>query len=82
MNKQRPISGTAYSCNFKSKTRKPARPKPSGPAAKLLQKTFPELQRLQERDQLVLLRGAESTVVVDHSRGLSAVAQNCIVPGK
>jgi len=50
--------------------------------AQLLQKYLQSLQRLQERNQLVLLRGAQSTVVVDYSRGLSRMPQNGIVPGK
>jgi hypothetical protein len=51
-----------------------------GLAIKLLQKTLAEsLQRLQERNQLVLLRGAERAVVIDDSRGFASVAQNRIV---
>jgi hypothetical protein len=50
--------------------------------AQLLQKYLQSLQRLQERNQLVLLRGAQSAVVVDDSRRFSGMPQNRIVPGE
>jgi len=50
--------------------------------AQLLQKYLQSLQRLQERDQLVLLRGAQGTVVVDDSRRFSRMPQNRIVSGE
>ena len=37
------------------------------------------LQTLQERDELVLLCSAQSTVVVDHPCRLSAMTQNRII---
>src|SRR5947209_8578040 len=40
------------------------------------------LERLQESDELVLLRGAQRTIVVDDSRGFATVTQNRIVSGK
>src|SRR5947209_20166081 len=39
----------------------------------------PQLQRLQERDQLVLLRGAERLVIIDYSGGFAAVTQDSFV---
>src|SRR5262249_33977057 len=52
----------------------------SGPAEELPAEH--RLQRLQESNQLVLLCGAESTIVIDNSRGFSTVAQNRVIPGK
>jgi len=40
------------------------------------------LQRLQERNQLVLLRSAEVTVIVDNSRRFATVVQDGIVAGE
>src|SRR3954470_15597875 len=37
------------------------------------------LERLEERDELILLRGGEVAVVVYDSRGLARVAQNRVV---
>src|SRR5258708_183042 len=42
--------------------------------------TATTLQRVQERNQLVLLSGAQCTVVVDHTVGLAVVTQNGIIP--
>src|SRR4029077_8278411 len=56
--------------------------RPNMGPAQLLQKYLQSLQRLQERNQLVLLRGAQSTVVVDDRRGFSGMPQNRIVPGE
>src|SRR5262245_26660663 len=56
-----------------------AGPRTTGPSLKTL---LPLLQRLQERNQLVFLRGAQRTVVVDNSRSFAPIPQNRLVPGK
>src|SRR6478752_839200 len=40
------------------------------------------LQRLQERDELVFLRGAQSTIVVDDVGGFTGVAQDGVIAGE
>ena len=59
-----------------------AGPKPRVPPQQLLQRYLQSLQRLQEGNQLVLLRSAERTVIVDDVGGFTGMAQNGFIPGE